>query len=224
MECMKIEKGFTLAEVLITLAIIGIVAALTIPSVIRNYQEQQYKAAFRKAYREATQAWNMAIAQNPGVFTGKGGWSCTWPDGTTVDYNVKDARADVLKAQMKVIKSCPNQNGCWPLTYERYGEIPFNESYKQFFWITADGVCWSVPWYTLDVSHLVVDTNCEKGPNKIGKDIFSFLLGTDGVVYFAIDDRSASGKPIRSGNVCPEYQAPVTINGRKVDFKEYLKN
>jgi prepilin-type N-terminal cleavage/methylation domain-containing protein len=37
--CMK--KGFTLAEVLITIAIIGIVAALTIPSVIINYQKAQ---------------------------------------------------------------------------------------------------------------------------------------------------------------------------------------
>ncbi len=33
------KKAFTLAEVLITLAIIGVVAALTIPTVVRNYQE-----------------------------------------------------------------------------------------------------------------------------------------------------------------------------------------
>ncbi|MBE7707024.1 MAG: prepilin-type N-terminal cleavage/methylation domain-containing protein, partial [Cyanobacteria bacterium SIG30] len=34
-------KAFTLAEVLITLAIIGVVAALTIPSVVTNYQNQE---------------------------------------------------------------------------------------------------------------------------------------------------------------------------------------
>jgi len=32
--------GFTLAEVLITLGIIGVVVALTIPNVIQNFQEQ----------------------------------------------------------------------------------------------------------------------------------------------------------------------------------------
>jgi prepilin-type N-terminal cleavage/methylation domain-containing protein len=35
------KKGFTLAEVLITLAIIGVVAALTIPNVVKNYQKNK---------------------------------------------------------------------------------------------------------------------------------------------------------------------------------------
>ena len=42
-------KAFTLAEVLITLMIIGIVAALTIPSVISNYQQQEFKTGLKKA-------------------------------------------------------------------------------------------------------------------------------------------------------------------------------
>ena len=55
------HKGaFTLAEVLITLAIIGIVAAVTIPSVVANYQQQQYKAGLKKA----VSALNEAILMN----------------------------------------------------------------------------------------------------------------------------------------------------------------
>ena len=46
---MKISKAFTLAEVLITLAIIGVVAALSIPSVISNTQQQEFKTGLRKA-------------------------------------------------------------------------------------------------------------------------------------------------------------------------------
>ena len=46
--CMR-YKGFTLAEVLITLMIIGVVAALTIPSVISNYQQQEFKTGLKKA-------------------------------------------------------------------------------------------------------------------------------------------------------------------------------
>ncbi|MDO5438036.1 MAG: prepilin-type N-terminal cleavage/methylation domain-containing protein, partial [bacterium] len=43
------KKGFTLAEVLITLAIIGVVAAISIPSVISNSQQQEFKTGLRKA-------------------------------------------------------------------------------------------------------------------------------------------------------------------------------
>ena len=40
------KKAFTMAEVLITLGIIGIVAALTIPQLIKNYQHKELEAAF----------------------------------------------------------------------------------------------------------------------------------------------------------------------------------
>lgn len=50
------QQGFTLAEVLITLGIIGVVAALTIPYLMKNYQEFQYKQAAKKAFSVASQA------------------------------------------------------------------------------------------------------------------------------------------------------------------------
>ncbi len=43
------RKGFTLAEVLITLAVIGVVAALTIPAVLNNAGAVQYKSSVKKA-------------------------------------------------------------------------------------------------------------------------------------------------------------------------------
>ena len=45
----SMKKAFTLAEVLITLAIIGVVAALAIPSVISNAQQLEFKTGLRKA-------------------------------------------------------------------------------------------------------------------------------------------------------------------------------
>ena len=55
-------KGFTLAEVLITLMIIGIVAALTIPSVISNYQQQEFKTGLKKAVSVLNEAIQTNIA------------------------------------------------------------------------------------------------------------------------------------------------------------------
>lgn len=54
--------GFTLAEVLITLAIIGVVAAMTLPSLINNTQGAQFKTAFKKAISIMSQAVVMNIA------------------------------------------------------------------------------------------------------------------------------------------------------------------
>ncbi|MFQ8625693.1 MAG: type II secretion system protein [Candidatus Gastranaerophilaceae bacterium] len=45
---MKNYSGFTLAEVLITLGIIGVVAALTMPSVINNYKEKETIAKLKR--------------------------------------------------------------------------------------------------------------------------------------------------------------------------------
>lgn len=50
-------NGFTLAEVLITLGIIGIVAALTLPSLITNYREKQRVTQLKKIYSTLQQAF-----------------------------------------------------------------------------------------------------------------------------------------------------------------------
>ena len=47
---MKTKFGFTLAEVLITLGIIGVVAALTLPSLVTNYQKQVTVNKLKKFY------------------------------------------------------------------------------------------------------------------------------------------------------------------------------
>ncbi len=54
--------GFTLAEVLITLGIIGVVAAMTMPTLINSTQGAQYKTAYKKALSVLSQAVVMNIA------------------------------------------------------------------------------------------------------------------------------------------------------------------
>jgi len=54
--------GFTLAEVLITLAIIGVVAALTIPSIIVNNQSLEFRTGLKKAVSTLNQAITMNLA------------------------------------------------------------------------------------------------------------------------------------------------------------------
>jgi len=60
---MKRRFGFTLAEVLITLGIIGVVAAMTIPTLIANTNSARFRSQFKKTLSSLSQAGLMAQAQ-----------------------------------------------------------------------------------------------------------------------------------------------------------------
>ena len=55
------KKAFTLAEVLVTLGIIGVVAAMTMPNLMSNYQRQSYVTQLRKIHSELSQAVEAAM-------------------------------------------------------------------------------------------------------------------------------------------------------------------
>lgn len=98
---MKINKfcGFTLAEVLITLGIIGVVAAMTMPTLINQTNGAQYKAAFKKSLSAISQAVTLSVAQDDISFadTARGNMGSVEPsaNGTTT--------ASLLNGKMKII-------------------------------------------------------------------------------------------------------------------------
>ena len=61
-DLMNKKSGFTLAEVLVTLMIIGVIAAMTIPSLMQSTSQQEYKAAFKKAVSMINQAVTLNYA------------------------------------------------------------------------------------------------------------------------------------------------------------------
>ena len=56
------KKAFTLSEVLITLGIIGAVAILVIPSLVKNYRYKVYSAQLQKTYSQIQNAIDTAMA------------------------------------------------------------------------------------------------------------------------------------------------------------------
>ena len=62
MRFFKKANGFALAEVLITLGIIGVVAAMTLPTLITNYQKRSTATRVKTFYSKINQAMQLSIA------------------------------------------------------------------------------------------------------------------------------------------------------------------
>ena len=60
----KVQVGFTLAEVLITLGIIGVVAAMTIPTLMTNYQKKSTATQLKKTYATISNAVRLSEEEN----------------------------------------------------------------------------------------------------------------------------------------------------------------
>ena len=114
------KSAFTLAEVLITFGIIGIVAALTLPVVMSKYQEHVLKQQFKKAYSNFSQVLLQVQAQDFDMSVP----NCYYLSDTDgmlqnsvrLTDDCSKVRDGILK-RLKVIKTCSNkayENGCIP--------------------------------------------------------------------------------------------------------------
>lgn len=104
---MYFKKAFSLAEVLITLAIIGVVAALTIPSVIQSYKKTVVQTRLAKFYSTFNQAINTSQAYNGDYMT----WDFPNDDGTAEE--VRQWHDKYFLPYVKVLKTETVQVGKW---------------------------------------------------------------------------------------------------------------
>ena len=96
---LKKQAAFTLAEVLITLGIIGVVAALTMPSLIANHQKLQTVTQLKRTYNVLSNAVRMSVAENGDVEE----W--VLEDGDGVQLSSEFANTYLIP-YLQVIKNC----------------------------------------------------------------------------------------------------------------------
>lgn len=201
---MKNSLAFTMAEVLITLGIIGIVAAMTLPGLIKGYQERQFKSAYKKAYSEFSQVFQQALIEQ--VFT------------RTKQFEKVSTNEEIgiMKAGFKVLLDCGNQDiaRCWKkgdtlcggsCTSGNPGDgidtengVPRDGS--AFCFMDVSGRSWCSYSYSENI--YLVDTNGFSNPNQFGKDRWIFTFGDE--------NNKRADKATLYKKITPYYQKDIT--------------
>ncbi len=154
-------KAFTLAETLVTLMIIGVIAALTVPTIKDNSDEAKYVAAAKKAYSAASNATQAVEVRH----THSNFWSLT------------DSK--VLKWYKEVLNEIPNPDpsqSSWAMVTVGGSSAG---TFSPTFW-TADGMAWQFKSSSNGCSKggdILIDTNGAQQPNTVGIDIHGFIVG-----------------------------------------------
>ena len=206
------KAAFTLAEVLITLGIIGVVAAMTIPTLISNYQEKELVTRAKKALAQVNNAVNLARAEN-----GYGDNSVLFNPNNTNEESMR-AFAKYFKVQEICVNTA--SGSCKNYTYKTTKPMSSDgETYSgagMYTWprfLTMDGIligvkqydnCDRIDTYTkyengvvvkdeegnpvtyeakqYNCANIMIDTNGKNKPNQVGRDIFALEVRRDTTV------------------------------------------
>jgi len=189
------HAAFTLAEVLITLAIIGVVAAMTIPTLISDYQEKVLVTKVKKMYSLLSNAYQMYLINNaPEKFP-------LTEEGATKAF-------ETLKPYLKISKDCGtiSGRGCiYDNTYlTKKGSIGENISSQLIYYkfLLVDGSAMAIRGVnntSLNNMIIYLDTNGPAGPNKFGVDTFQFEVNNVGVSVGSAEAYEATCAPADGG-------------------------
>ena len=173
------KQGFTLAEVLIALVIIGVIAALTVPTLKQNIDKREYVTGLQKANSVLKQAVQK-LTYNYGYAVG--------------DYSFFK-NSDFIDEFAKVtsyVKKCDTTTECFGTTKYKFlsnADVPDSNFPEKKSLVTADGMMY-LAWKNNYpgggflssednqncMYRIYVDVNGQKKPNKFGVDTFVFFL------------------------------------------------
>jgi prepilin-type N-terminal cleavage/methylation domain-containing protein len=195
----KRKEGFTLAEVMIAMGVIGVIALVCIPTFIQFEQDRDIVISLKRDQSIIAQATKMAEAQN-GDFEN---WELE-------NLTEKDIFNQYYKNNLKVNKVCQNSGDCWEETSDFRGNNLVSGGSKygitgnsKFAIILPNGTNmtltkvkeidekFGINTKFANTIMFLVDVNGAKGPNAIGKDVFAFALGNQGQIIPAGEDNDS---------------------------------
>lgn len=168
---------------LVTLGIIGVVSAMTVPTLMQNYQKKSYVVQLHKVYNELSQALLQYQTDRNALNLKEAGLTST------------NAIDDFIKKYFKIVQECDSMSDCFADSYRKMdGTITnsWGSNYKSF--VLASGA--SVrPIYSLEgnkIINVAVDVNGPKGPNIVGRDLFWLYVYTNSLIDDAPTEASSN--------------------------------
>ena len=231
------KKGFTLAEVLITLGVIGVVAALTLPNLLQNHQKKVFVTQLQRTVNLISNSATQLMSDENAP---------TLQDSylVAIDGDYKDAQGKFMNKYFKVARDCGTDNvsAC---VGDKYYSLDRSQSYDlikelkrdyygPFYCVTINTgatICmksmsnrWGDSGYHWH-SSVLVDVNGPSGPNTNGRDLFQFDLYSDGRIgdYYQGSDDNGNGDHQSSGDRCQDYKSETGYGGGSC-FQHVMSN
>ena len=219
---MKHIKAFTMAEVLITLGIIGIVAAMTFPSLLGKYRRKVLETQFKKSVSVISQAiMQTKVKLGSDKFVG---YCVQYESNEISDASGYVVAADCYEAFFQNFVNIAGNKS--DILYRTYNIVRTKEIIKTFNGLQTPGASSLGGLY--DVIYLTnimpdgsflnmmineyqfyigVDVNGQKGPNKLGHDIFIFSIDkTKDTLSYPYKPENYTDEELDAGEYDEEYQ------------------
>ena len=190
--------GFTLAEVLVTLGIIGVVSAMTVPTLMQNYQRKSYVTQLHKVYNEFQQAALQYMTDRNALNLKEAG------------LVTNEAADSWVKNYFKVVQDCSAEPAaCFAIgEYKRLNgnDISiFTTGVNQY--VLASGAAVYVSPDGDGKVNVWFDINGKKGPNIVGRDVFATKLYNNGMMDDSVCANNISSAPLTKEQREESYQA-----------------
>ena len=183
MEILK-KNAYTLAETLMTLVIIGVVAALTIPALKNNAEERKFVSLTQKAFNTISDATAMVETKHGNSEFWQWSAYATGDDAYTDDETKQNGGPNLVRSWYKEVMNVDNGiklSDSWGLAINDLSGKSIGASLRSAgTFVTTDGMCWEIGG-DQGSPNAIVDVNCEAGPNIAGIDMHSFNITDDGV-------------------------------------------
>lgn len=184
------QHAFTLAEILITLGIISVVAAMTIPALIYNYKNKERSVRLKKAYSELSRAIILSQQEHGDISNWEGApYHKTGMLEWSNEYIFKYMNKITSCEEGTNNKTCPTDSNkiCDPLS-KKCSTTGLKATIHilnngQIIYIYGGGN--PVNGKT-NFLHILIDTNGVNGPNMHGKDVFTLTLSLSGNSYLPL--------------------------------------